>query len=130
MENICEAKDIMVVQGDILEAYFQFTGLERTAVDKVYFVSRGEQLEVECPYVDDAGYCLRLTSEQTENFVPKICSYDLIAKLTDGNILTALRQRIFAVLKKRNPLQEESETPPEPGEEDQVPPVEEGGEIA
>ena len=122
MENVCEARDIMVVQGDILEVYFQFTGIETAAVEKVYFVSKKSGIEVECSYVEEAGYCLRLTSEMTEGLAPRICSYDLIVKLSGGNTLTAIRQSLFAVLKKRNPLKEEA--PPEiepnpevPGEE-------------
>lgn len=116
METICEAKELMVVQGDLLEEYFPFTGIEPSDVESVSFISRKEGLEVDCPYVEGAGYLLKLTSEMTEPLTPKICSYDLMAKLADGNVITPVSKGCFAVLKRRNPPEDGGETvEPEPG---------------
>lgn len=116
METICEAKELMVVQGDLLEEYFPFTGIEPSEVESVSFISKKEGLEVNCPYVEGAGYLLKLTSEMTEPLTPKICSYDLMAKLTDGNTITPVSKGCFAVLKRRNPPESSGEVEePEPG---------------
>ena len=108
MSDICKRKDVMVIQGDILEVYFELNGIAPAVVKSAYFESNMTQLYVECPYssIYD-GYCLRLTSDITQSLTPTIGSYDLTVEFIDGNKITVIHEGMFAVLKKRNALCEE-----------------------
>jgi len=103
----CSGEDILVVQGDILEAYFYPEDIDLDAVSDVFFTANEFDLCVSCPYLTEKeGWCLRLTSEVTSTLKPCISSYDLTLELTDGNVLS-VKNGMFAVLKKRNKLCDE-----------------------
>lgn len=104
----CNYKDILVVQGDILEVNFELIGVPYECIKKVTFTCEKLELNVECPYskFHDA-YCLRLASDITQNFPPFIGSYDLTVEFTDECKLTVVNEKLFAVLKKRNKLTRE-----------------------
>ena len=110
MDEICKRRNVMVIQGDVLEVYFELIGISPDIVKQVYFSSERAQLTFICPYskLHDA-YCLRLPSECTAHLTPNICSYDLTVEFIDGNKMTVLHECCFAVLKKRNNFKEEEE---------------------
>lgn len=108
MTEICKRRDVMVIQGDVLEVYFELVGIAPEIVKNVYFSSEKANLSFPCPYstIYDA-YCLRLGSECTGHIHPIICSYDLTVEFIDGNRMTVLHECCFAVLKKRNFIEED-----------------------
>lgn len=110
MAEICKRRDVMVIQGDVIEVYFELVGIEPEIVKNVYFSSEKANLNFSCPYstIKDA-YCLRLSSECTGHLHPIICSYDLTVELVDGNRMTVLHECPFAVLKKRNFIRDEED---------------------
>lgn len=98
-----DCQDIIFIQGDVLEIYFCFENIDPSLFRRAIFKSEKANLYVECPYSSQrGGWCLRLTSEQTELLKPTIASYDLLLELADGNLLTVAHEVGFAVLKKRN----------------------------
>ncbi len=108
MAEICKRRDIMVVQGDVLEVYFELEGIAPEIVQNVYFTSKRAELSVACPYSKlHNGYCLRLGSECTGHMRPIVCNYDVTVELIDGNKLTVLYECCFAVLKKKNFIEED-----------------------
>lgn len=110
MGDFCKPKDVMVMQGDILEVYFELDGIAPEAVKTVYFSSDKANLLVYCPYSQFRdGYCLRIGSEYTELMRPIICSYDLTVEFYDGNRITVIHEGCFAVLKKRNFIEEDDD---------------------
>lgn len=107
MSEICECKDVLVIRGDVLEITFNFTNIPQEAVSRVLFRTCCGRLEVECVYSEDSqGYVLRLESEVTDGLTPVISSYDLVVELADGNFLTVIHEGLFAVLKKKNWVEE------------------------
>lgn len=103
MDDICECKDIFVVRGDILEVSFKFTSVPKEAISRVLFRTYSGYLEVELAYSDEQdAYVLRMESDFTDNLIPAIASYDLVIELADNNLLTAVHEGLFAVLKKKN----------------------------
>lgn len=103
MGDFCKCKDVTVIQGDVLEVYFELIGIAREAVKELWFTSEGAGINTPCPYseIQDA-YCLRLGSECTGHINPCICNYDLTVEFIDGNMLTVAHEKLFAIFKKRN----------------------------
>ena len=106
MAEICKRRDVTVVQGDVLEVYFELIGIAPEIVKNVYFTSKKANLNFPCPFsTSNNAYCLRLPSECTEHIHPIICNYDLTIEFVDGNRMTVLYECRFAVLKKRNSIE-------------------------
>lgn len=107
MGEFCKCKDVSVIQGDVLEVYFELIGIEPEVVQNLWFSSKRAGLYTSCPFSKiHNAYCLRLESECTERIKPCICNYDLTVEFIDGNKMTVVHERLFAVLKKRNELEE------------------------
>lgn len=103
MGDFCCKKDVFVIKGDLLEVYFEMGGIPPESVKTVYFISDVAGISTCCPYSKvQEGYCLRLDSEVTNTLDPCIGSYDVIVEFVDGNLLTVIREGLFAVLKTRN----------------------------
>ena len=110
MTEICKKRDIMVIQGDVLEMYFELNGIDPEIVKNVYFSSQKANLRFPLPYSPEHdAYCLRLVSSCTVHINPVICNYDLTIEFIDGNRMTVLHECCFAILKKRNFVEEEEE---------------------
>lgn len=108
MAEICKKRDVMVIQGDVLEVYFELNGIDSSIVKNVYFTSEKANLNLVLPYSQEhKAYCLRLVSSCTAHINPVICNYDLTVEFVDGNRITVLHECCFAILKKRNFIEEE-----------------------
>lgn len=110
MDEICKKRDVIVIQGDVLEMYFELTGIDPEIVKEVYFSSKVAELNFPLPYSEiEKAYCLRLPSSCTEHLFPTISGYDLTVEFIDGNRMTVLHNCLFAVLKKRNTINSDEE---------------------
>ena len=108
MTGYCKCKDVIAVRGDILEVHFELVGIAPEAVKNLWFSSNGAGIITACPYSKiEKCYYLRLGSECTEGLKPCITNYDLTVEFIDGNKITVVRERLFAILEKRNRITEE-----------------------
>lgn len=97
---------ITLVQGDDLGLDLNVLGGEEIEFIKEVIFSCAEQGIVKrCTKVDDNLYYLEISSEETKEFVPKICSFDITLRFYDGEIVTALFQNKLQVLRKRNKIE-------------------------
>ena len=102
--NWCR-KEIKILQGDVLEYYFDLKGsfIPPEVITHVYFSCAGENLLMDLTWSpEQKAYCLRLTSEETLQLTPMFCTYDISVEMIDGNKLTILHDCSFIVLRKRN----------------------------
>ncbi len=108
MSEYCRCKDVIAVRGDLLEVHFELIGIDPAAVKNVWFTSDGAGIVTTCPFSDlEQCYFMRLESKDTECLTPCITNYDLTVEFVDGNRLTVVRERLFAVLEKRNSIEKE-----------------------
>lgn len=99
---------ITAIIGDLLERYFALEQVDVQAVKEMCFTCIGQGICVHLPYSEkQKGWCLRLGSEITAQFRPRISDYDLTAVLVDGNRLTIIEDGLFTVRSKDNNLCED-----------------------
>lgn len=95
--------NILVVQGDILEVYFELENVPAETIEKVFFTCAEKELQVECPYDEqESGFCLRLPSAETDSLPTGVNGYDLTVRFKDENYFTLIYEGAFSVLEKRN----------------------------
>lgn len=96
---------VTAIRGDLLERYFVLSEASLDAIQEVCFTCKGQGICVHLPYSEtQGGYCLRLSSEETEQLLPRTNYYDLTAVLIDGNETTLIHNGTFKVLEKQNHL--------------------------
>lgn len=94
--------------GDVFEVWFKLNNVDRAAVSEVCFTCRGMGICVHLPYSSlRDGYCLRLTSDFTQELPTGVFYFDLTAELIDGNRVTLIYDGVLTVYKKINKLCEE-----------------------
>ena len=97
---------ITLVQGDDLGLDFSVLGGEEELehIQDVIFSCAEQGIKRNCTKVDDNLYYLGISSEETKNFIPKICSFDITVRFYDGEITTTVYQNKLQVLRKRNKI--------------------------
>lgn len=103
---------ISIRAGDLCELWFCLRGADREAIENVCFRSDDLGFYSYLPYSEsEGGYCLRLSSRQTEDLPPSVCRYDLTAELTGGNTVTLIENGIITVTGKPGRQKRRGKTP-------------------
>lgn len=99
-------KVIKLIQGDDFGLDLNVIGgAEAEEIQDVIFSCFEENIIKEFTKINDNLYYLKIPSEETKSFIPKIVSFDITLRFNDGEIMTALFQNKLEVLKKRNKIE-------------------------
>ena len=98
-----------VYQGDTLVLTLESPSEEIYAIiDKVQFVSKELEKEVEFVKQGDLLFSLTIQKEETKDFLPGIYTFDVEVHI-DGEIIVSDSPKIILVKARRNPSSEEVE---------------------
>ncbi len=105
MQKECHS-DIVIIQGDTYQANVTVEGVQKEAIEAVYFSCSKFDLSRELTYDDDTDtYVLLLSSEETKALVASTTNFDITVKLFDQKLKTGLYCGKLIVLKKTNPVE-------------------------
>lgn len=97
---------IRLVQGDEFSLDLNIIGGDEIQeITEVVFSCSEEHIVKHCTKINDSLYYLQISSEETKDFIPKIVSFDITLRFTDGETVTAIFQNKLEVLKKRNKIE-------------------------
>lgn len=97
MDNV-----LSIIQGDTFEIELTVGGVGVEILDKITFTCNDQGIVQDFKRVDDGIYYLRVESEKTKNFTPKVSSFDITGTFVDGEKVTATYQNKLLVLRKEN----------------------------
>lgn len=93
--------DLTIIQGDTLSLTIRLENVELTSIDKVYFSCSELNITKAFEQRDDI-FELNIDCEETCDFKPSVCCYDITILFTNKKVKTIEYRGKISVLKKVN----------------------------
>lgn len=102
-----EDYSIHIIQGDNASFLFNITDEKNNVIPNitsVIFSCSRLNLKKNLVNIGNGDYELNFSAEETKNFSPCTCTYDITIKIENVMVHTVVKNEVFYVHKKENPI--------------------------